>query len=602
MAKPKINSQFLQSLATSYSTSLQGKDCADIITFTKADWGLNFNLSPVQEFILTLFYGLPLDDTTKSIVVPDDINSKKLGVFTQREFLDFLIQEGRINLKEYKEGHKFNELILCLGRRSGKSVLSSIICNYEVYRLVKMGNPQSYFNFPDGQQISVTSVATTDEQAQTMFDMVRTRGGSCAYLKDRINSSTQTYFDIYTDDDREKKRAKGSIKLQCGGSSSAALRGSNNIVVIFDEAAFFLSGAGRNSGEEIYKALTPSILTFQGEGKILLLSSPNSKTGLFYNKYKESFENPDRILMLQLYTSLTNPRGADVGFLKAEKKRDKKSFDCEFGANFSDTLTSWIDETEVFDKCINKDKDFQKKGVQGVEYYWGIDLGLKNDGTAITICHRENDKVIIDYSNVWYSGSSDVWDSGYTLYSRLATRELAGYEILPVSEIVELIKRLSMDFPIADGWFDQFNGQALHEMLLGAGVSKIKMVSVTSGINTQTYQIAKNLYTAGLLEIPNSELLLTELKTLEETRTGNVVCVQAPQRQGFHDDIATSFVRAVSSCYNSKLKRKTEAVTLSAGLNNGNISKAYQQKMFGAGNLNSNISGNRFDSYTRRFR
>ena len=855
MAKDKVNTQFLQNMASSYAMSLQSAECADIITFTRSDWGLNFALSPVQEVILKVFYGLPLDNEYETIKVPDDTGSKIIATFTQEDFINYLIEEGKTNIKKIEPGHAYKELILCLGRRSGKcnyayaeiptsigtitfeelykrvnngekisvvthdlngntyltdkikieyngikecfdvetfrgnheivteehpflvwrngkdkpewiktkdvsvidavatmsnlpvfgdleldidetkslaylttqvvpqpiknankgslklylktlfelnanfkkheivyenenkdflrelktellkfgvktsikfqkylvvddclnefkeeigcpdnlefdpkeafyystpigvdisstffvknsnidwdtiidkksiglqptyalevevtniignqmlthnSVLSSIISTYETYRLVKMGNPQAHFKFPSGQQISVTLVSTTEEQSQTMFDMVRTRGADCTYLKDRILHTTQTYFDVLTDDDREKNRPKGSVKLQSGGSSSAALRGSNNIVVIFDEAAFFQDGDGRSSGSEVYKALTPSILTFGSEGKILLLSSPNNKSGLFYNKYKESFDDTERILMFQLYSALANPL-VDSSFLRSEKRRDRKSFECEYGANFLDTLSAWIDDSSLFEKCINHEitKNLTK-GKQGIEYFWGIDIGLKNDGTAITICHRDkaNEKVIIDYSNVWFSASSDVWDSTNKIYREQSDKRLAGYDIIPMEQIVEIIKELAENFPPSDGWFDQFNGQALHEMLQNEGFRQFRMVSVSSGINMQTFQTTKNLYTSGLIEIPNIELLITELYTLEETRSSGGFVVEAPQRQGFHDDISVSFVRAVYACYNAKLKNKQEAVVLTNNYGNNYYQHQYRK-------------------------
>lgn len=871
MAKEKINTQFLQNMASSYALSLQNSECADIITFTRSDWGLNFALSPVQEVILKMFYGLELDNEYECVKVPDDTGSKIIATFTQHDFVQYLIDEGRTNIKKIEPGHAYKELILCLGRRSGKcnyayatiptsvgtitfeelyqrlnngekisvvthdlngnlfltdkikmeyngikecfevvtgsgsceivteehpflvwkageekphwkktkdvlildgvatmtelpvfgslemdldeiqslaylttqvipqpiknankeclriylktlfelnadfacskiyysnnnleflrelktellkfgiksrvqenelviycgvykfekeigipkgvksysdtvhlvgellpssvntrseffrknknlnweyieskksigfhptyalevegtnvignqilthnSVLSSIISTYETYKLVKMGNPQAHFKFPSGQQISVTLVSTTEEQSQTMFDMVRTRGADCTYLKDRILHTTQAYFDVLTDDDREKNRPKGSVKLQSGGSSSAALRGSNNIVVIFDEAAFFQDGDGRSSGSEVYKALTPSILTFGSEGKILLLSSPNGKSGLFYEKYKESFDDTDRILMFQLYSALANPL-VDSSFLRSEKRRDRKSFDCEYGANFLDTLSAWIDDSALFEKCINNERTTNlTKGKQGIEYFWGIDIGLKNDGTAITICHRDRDseKIIIDYTDVWFSSSSDIWESTHKIYKEHSNKKLSGYSILPMEQIVVLIKELAEYFPPADGWFDQFNGQALHEMLQNEGFRQFRMVSVTAGINMQTFQTFKNLYTSGLIEIPNIELLITELYTLEETRASGKVVVEAPQRQGFHDDISVSLVRAVYACYNAKLNNKQDAVVLT---NNGygNYYQYQQRKAKLHGIVEERLSGRR---------
>jgi len=39
----------------------------------------------------------------------------------------------------------------------------------------------------------------------------------------------------------------------------------------------------------------------------------------------------------------------------------------------------------------------------------GIDYGGRTDGSSIAIVHKENEKIILDYADVYYSGASDVW-------------------------------------------------------------------------------------------------------------------------------------------------------------------------------------------------
>ena len=157
----RVNTKFLANLIEERKKTFNSNETVDIITFAEAKWGLDFKLFPTQKFLLKSFYGLELDDTNENIVVPDDINSREIGVFTEKGFMDFLIETGRTNIKEYIPGQRRRELILCCGRRSSKSVLASIISTFETYRLIKMGNPQEYFGFPSGQQIAVTTVATT---------------------------------------------------------------------------------------------------------------------------------------------------------------------------------------------------------------------------------------------------------------------------------------------------------------------------------------------------------------------------------------------------------------------------------------------------------
>lgn len=555
--KRSVNTNFIKSLATDYAASLQGSFVVDIITFAKSNWGLNIKLLPVQTFILKCFYGMKLDDEQKNIVVKDDVNDKIISVFSEVEFMRYLIENKRTNLTEYVPDNKFRRLILCAGRRASKSTLASVISNYEVYKLIKKVNPQEFYGFPPGHEIVITSVATSDEQAMALFDMIKNRGLNCSYIKDRIINCTQTYYNLQTDHDIETfgKRKKSSIWLVCGGSASNSLRGRNNIVVILDEAAFFADNSGRFSGKEVYKALTPSILSFtaadgsvvQGDGKIIVLSSPFSKTGIFWDVFNESFDRKDEDLMFKMYSAMLNPT-VDSSFLKSEKRRNKVSFLCEYGGEFSDVIASWIEEEEKFDACINKEMVRNPhKGQPYVEYFMGIDLGLKNDGTAISIVHKEEDKIILDWADVYYSSSSDIWDFPDSIYK--GCKEFSGYDIIPIQVVAEKIKDLCNWFPIKSGWFDQWNGPGLYEMLCNLNLHQFKMESVTDGLNMRMYQLVKMLYLDGLLTLFDHPVLIKELHSLQEEKRGKSIKVEALQVAGAHDDISDAYVRAVWACY-----------------------------------------------------
>jgi len=49
------------------------------------------------------------------------------------------------------------------------------------------------------------------------------------------------------------------------------------------------------------------------------------------------------MLMYQMYTAMVNPM-VDSAFLRSEYKKNKESFMCEFGAQFSDNISCWITE------------------------------------------------------------------------------------------------------------------------------------------------------------------------------------------------------------------------------------------------------------------
>jgi len=575
----KINTGFLSNLVNDYRSKIsEDTGIADIVTFSEANWGLSFNMFPMQKFILKTYYGLPLDNTEKSIPLPDELNQKTLGWFTEVEMMDYLIENKRTNIKEYVPGQTRRELLLVCGRRASKSNIVSLVCDYEAYRMIKLGNPQAYFGFPSGSEIDITTVASVDDQAATLFNMIKNRAIDCSFLKDRIQGSTQTYFSLLTDDDIKSGR-DASIRVYCGGAGSSALRSKNNLVVVMDEAAHF-SKVGKSSLYEVWQSLTPSVATFVpvgktlGEGKIITLSSPFSKSGLFWDKYRESFDYPEDILMFQMYTAMINIR-VDSAFLRSEQRKNKDLFRCEYGGEFSDTVEGWVDP-EVLETVVDKNRNYNfMKGDPRTAYYMGIDFGGKNDGTSVAIVHREGESIVLDYVDVYYSASSDVWESVVPYYKDV-NRTFSAEEIIPLNLFADEIKRLCEKFNVVEGWFDQFNGYGLLELLKERKLNQFVMKNVSSTLNIQVYQTAKSLINTGLLKLFNHPVLIPELASLEERKDGASMIVEAPQRNGFHDDISDALARAVWAAYNSK-KDQTKKVAIGiVGTRSGTGTASYK--------------------------
>jgi phage terminase large subunit-like protein len=128
---------------------------------------------------------------------------------------------------------------------------------------------------------------------------------------------------------------------------------------------------------------------------------------------------------------MINPT-VDSSVLRDEKKRNPALFDCEYGAKFSDTVASWMDNATI-SKVINEKLPVNpKNGKHGVEYYMGIDYAGKNDGAAISIVHKEGDKIILDYADVYYGSQSDVWWDNHNKMYDTANKLFSGYDIIPL--------------------------------------------------------------------------------------------------------------------------------------------------------------------------
>ena len=551
----------MRELAESF-VSQGTSEVADVVTFIESNWGLNLTLKPTQRFVIKAFYGLELDDTKKTISIPDVVNDRILYEFTEVEFLDWLYEEGRCNTKEMG-GKNFRELVLVMGRRSGKSTMASCLALYELYKLVKLGDPNRYYGFAPGNVIAVTNVASSDDQANVVLDMSIARMRNCLYLRDRAVNQTQSYFNLLTDSDiksNEGRKKRASLVAVSGGCASNSLRGRSNIVVILDELAHFIDNGGRFSGREVYRALVPSTATFRGDGKVVCISSPHAKYGIFYERYLQSFDEPDTTLMFKMHAAMVNP-DVDSVLLKTERRRDRSGFMSEYGGEFSDTVRAWIDDEASFRDCISTRKG-RARGEIGVTYFMGVDLGLKNDGTSVVIVHRDDKtkRIVLDYADVWYSASSDVWEHDNSIYK--TCRKFANRDIIRVAEVAQEIQRLCKWFPIKGGWFDQYNGYSLYEQLYNMGLKQFHMEQINDALTNKVFQLLKMLLMDKMVDMFDHPILVPEILSLEaEEKSKNKVIVRAPNKSGAHDDLSDAFARAVWEVYSYYKDRPMQNIT-----------------------------------------
>jgi hypothetical protein len=95
---------------------------------------LGLELSPVQTVVLKCLYGIPLDDR----VVFPLVNPQGMVAFvSEQQYLKNLHLEGRSNIETVTAPSRL--AILSLGRRSGKSILSSLVAVFETYCKIREG-------------------------------------------------------------------------------------------------------------------------------------------------------------------------------------------------------------------------------------------------------------------------------------------------------------------------------------------------------------------------------------------------------------------------------------------------------------------------------
>jgi len=568
-----------------------------VLDYIESDWGLHMTLYPAQRFIVKLYYFLELDDTLpqeehRRIQVRDVLTGVVRYTFTEKEYLQYLYNEGRCNIGV--QDHERRELLLAIGRRAGKTSLSAIFASYEVYRLLNLHNPQAYYGLPDGNRIQIISVATDKDQAGILFNEVAGHLAKCDYFRPYQANNTQSQVNFRTPFDIEKYGAvyrengkftsfngKASVRLTFKGATGKGLRGAGNIVIILDEFAHFLDNKGTASAEEIYKAVTPSAAAFSPkdpnnpmipigskESRIICISSPLGKSGRFYELFDQAMhggKGSENMLAIQAPTWEINPT-VPLSDLQQAYYADATSFFGEYGAQFNDQLAGWIEREEDLQACVEPELRPVLRGKPRRPHQMGIDVGLVNDGTFVCITHIEQGRIILDYHEGWRAGE-DWRDTNPHLLGQHSTdyaKRLKDVPRLDFDEIAAWIDSLTKRFHVSKGLFDRWNGIPLEQALSKKGLKQFTSEHFTRDQTSKMYQTVKSMMWNRTLMLydyplpkhsvevgaakhsgPIEELLSLRSKSVAK----NIVIVEAPKKAGAHDDFADAYVRAVWLAY-----------------------------------------------------
>jgi len=534
----------------------------DIIKFIESRWGLNRSGDvepfPVQRVILKTYYGIPLDENLKVIEVRNWMG-QKIHTLSEADYLRFLYDDGRCNVREVLEGG-FQDLCLAIGRRSGKTLMASWITAFETDKVLQKDNPHAYYGISRSDEIKLIAVATGKDQAAILYNAVSSHFLECERFGPYRANSTQSNAKFQTISDIEQSGrhgesdlARASINVTFYSCVAKGLRGGGCLLSVLDEIAHFVS-SGQSSAEEVYTAVSPARAAFTpknpenrsetigpSEGRIIMISSPLGKEGFFYDKFEQGFRHMDLgRLCISAPTWEVNPTVPPEEF-KRHFLSDPKKFWTEFGAQFTDRRRGWIDNEQDLIDCIDKNLKPAKAGRSRVVYYMGMDVGVTKDGdsTAIAIGHLDDEGVIVlDLLVEMRAGEGDYADQ----------------ERLEFEQIADKVHELSRTFYISEGMFDSWSGIPLEQSLSKKGLKQIKSVAIKPEFESRIWKNFKDMLFAQKIRLYNWPVdpdkrhcpYIDELLELqEEWRSKYIVIVQAPKVRGKHDDRSDAIARMI---------------------------------------------------------
>lgn len=181
--------------------------------------------------------------------------------------------------KRWKE--TCTEVVLQLGKGSGKDYTSTIVCAYVVYLLLCLKDPAKYYGKPSGDTIDIVNIAVNADQARNVFfaNFVK-RIKSCRWFEGKYDiKATSIEFDK-------------AIRAFSGHSEREAFEGLNLFLAVLDEISAFelesKTGNERaNTADATYQMYRASVDSrFPDFGKVLLLSFPRFEKDYIQLRYE----------------------------------------------------------------------------------------------------------------------------------------------------------------------------------------------------------------------------------------------------------------------------------------------------------------------------
>ena len=226
-----------------------------------------------------------------------DIVEAMSQIYKKEDLIDLM---GAVEGEKYYKKYTKNEIILQLGKGSGKDFTSTVACSYIVYKLLCLKDPARYFGKPSGDAIDIINVAINAQQAKNVFF----KG-----FKSKIERSPWFAGKFYAKADSIE--FDHAITVYSGHSERESHEGLNLILAVLDEISGFAQeiGTGNDQGktaDNIYKAFRASVDSrFPDLGKVALLSFPRFPGDFISQRYDAVIADKD--VVTKTHKFIMNP-------------------------------------------------------------------------------------------------------------------------------------------------------------------------------------------------------------------------------------------------------------------------------------------------------
>lgn len=455
--------------------------------------------------------------------------------------------------------------VLVWGKGGGKDTISVLIQLYLVYLLLNLRNPQRFLAQPDQSSIDMYNIACAREQAETVyFQILKSFVTQWRWLRENwdcvingrwFTSQTEKEIDWLNKVTITNDAIIFPKNIRCfsGSSESSSLEGKNILCYVLDEADDFKQESENRSADKIFRTMSSSANSrFRGKQKGFIISWPRSKDGFILKLYERTQS------MLNVYGDI-----APTWEVKPRHLYSPESFEYEghqvpvdFQEEFRlnplmcmacylceppDAINPFIEDFERVDAAMEnipqlfefRDKVVDKAGGtfitksisrapfmhdRSIRYVMSFDLSETRDYTALSIAHREEDKIVFDTITTWIPDKKK------------------GIRV-DLNNVEEVVNSIRQDVTIEKIVGDRWNSSILIQKLRNKGV-KAKIMT----LDLDDYELFKRMLYARQVVLPKNDMLSKELKGLQLFHGRKV-----DHLNGKHNDMSVTVVMAIKA-------------------------------------------------------
>jgi hypothetical protein len=387
------------------------------------------------------------------------------------------------------------ELWVCAGRRTGKnSVTSAIAASVAAFRDYRSVTRP-------GEPATIMCMAGDRVQARIALGYIRGYFEQIPMLKALVTRETQDGLELST-----------GAAITVIPNDFRTVRGRSIALAILDEVGFWFGDESTSPDVETYAALIPALATIPGS-MLVGISSPHRRSGLLYDRYKESFgKDDDDVLVIRAATPLLNP-SLDPKIIEADLARDPARARSEWFAEWRDDLSSYVPRELIEGAVDNGIK--VRPPIPGMRYSAFADpSGGVSDSFCASVSHREG-----------FDGETVVVD--------------CVIEIPAPCNPVEAARQIAMtlkEYGITSVTGDRYSAGFAVDAFSRFGCTYLH----SERDRSQIYIDSLPLFTAGRVKLVDNRKLITQLSQLERKATSGRDRISHPERSGHHDDISNA--------------------------------------------------------------